>query len=170
MGSDPFFSCLELLDEVDAPAARLGLEDEAAGREFRVVLDVVEVALPAHDRPAVALYAKPPVEQVDRVAHGAVLRIPPRIAEALVVGSRKELEAGVAECTSILGADVDRIFGDERCLVTYRRRGGGRAPRFDFAVGIPVTEVELEVVAEASVQVQLESLVVDGIETTQVLR
>src|SRR5690606_28110268 len=125
------------------------------------------VALPSDDGPPVAVDSRAQVEQVDGIADREVARLPPRVADALVVGAEEEVEARAAERPAILEPRVDRVLRHERRLVPDVGRLGRR---LDLAVGRAVAEEELEMIRDAAGDVELEAAVIDLVEAAQVLR
>src|SRR5690606_6342079 len=142
-------------------------EQETAGRELGVVAHIVEVALPTDQGPCLATEAETPVEQVDRVADRVVLRLPVRLADALIIASQEEIDARAAERTHVLNSDVDGIL-------VHGRRLAPDMPRvnrlLDLAVRCAVAQKELEVVREPGSHVELEPLILDLAEAAEVLR
>src|SRR5215831_20855428 len=84
------YSGSELVTEIQAVTLRQRAEQEAARRELGVVLLVGEILRPGRDGPLAALQPETQVDQVDRIARGHIVRLPPGLADVLVVGAQRE--------------------------------------------------------------------------------
>jgi len=106
---------------VDAITSGPSLVHESAWRPLGVVLHVVDVSTPGHDRPIVAAHPNAQVEQIHRAPNRRVFRVPPGVADALVIRAHEELVTS-AERQVILQRQIDGIFGYERCMVSNDAR------------------------------------------------
>src|SRR5205807_6278350 len=151
----------EAVAELYSVLARHGSPQEAARGELRVVELVGEVLGPGGHRPPVSLDAGAQVEEVNRIARGQILWVPPGAADHLIVEAQHAVQSA-AEWLVDLEARVDGVLRQQRRLVADHRR---ILHVRDLAVRVAEVRVQVEPVRRSGGQLELATLV-PGVEIT----
>src|SRR5688572_3241652 len=112
------YSESKVVTEFHAVAQRQRAEQESTRRELGVVFLVGEILRPGRDGPLLAFQPDAQVDEIDRIARGRIVRLPPGLADVLVVGAQRQREIR-RQRLAPLRTQVVSVLRYQRRLVVY---------------------------------------------------
>src|ERR1700722_6927023 len=113
------FASSELVSHINPVTARQGSPEEAASGELRIVNLVGQILRPGGHRPSFPLEAGPEVDQIDGIARGYIVRVPPGTANFLVVETHCAVDP-VDERLAVLRTEADGVLRQQRGVLSPR--------------------------------------------------